>query len=106
LDTFGSIDPTFNIGTGFNNILFDLTILSNGKIVVIGDYNDFNGVSLLRLARLNTDGSYDFTWNVGSGFNAQVFNLSLVSDNKIYVAGNYFQFDGVNANRIIRLLPS
>ena len=61
-----------------------------------------------RIARLNTDGSLDatFTNNVGAGVNSTVQAIAVQADNRIVVAGQFTQANGVTRNRITRLLPT
>ncbi|TAF59292.1 MAG: hypothetical protein EAZ58_13765 [Flavobacterium sp.] len=42
-------------------------------------------------------------FNIGSGFNNHVYALGLQADGKIVVGGIFTRFNGINANRIIRL---
>ena len=43
LNPNGTIDNTFNIGTGFNDHVISLAIQSDGKILVGGDFSDYDG---------------------------------------------------------------
>lgn len=55
-------DSSFNIGTGFNNSVWDIAIQSDGKIIVVGDFTTYNLETVNRIVRLNTDGSRDTTF--------------------------------------------
>ncbi|MBK7242208.1 MAG: delta-60 repeat domain-containing protein [Flavobacteriales bacterium] len=57
LNADGSLDPTFDPGTGFNGSVTDVILLPDGKILVSGFFTDYNGTTVGRLARLNADGS-------------------------------------------------
>jgi uncharacterized delta-60 repeat protein len=109
LNDDGSIDSTFNIGTGFTNIgpdgalVHNVLIQSDGKILVGGDFDAYDGNTANRIIRLNDDGSIDSAFNIGTGFNASVFGVSIQSDGKIIVGGDFTTYDGNTANRIIRL---
>lgn len=64
LNPDGSIDNTFNVGTGFSNPsiasgVFSIKLQSDGKIVVGGSFTEYNGKSTPRIARLRPDGSLD-----------------------------------------------
>jgi uncharacterized delta-60 repeat protein len=103
LNTDGSKDISFNIGTGFNAGVRPISIQSDGKILVGGDFTTFTGATENRLIRLNTDGSKDTSFNIGTGFNAQVRSISIQSDGKIMVGGEFTTFTGATQNRLIRL---
>jgi uncharacterized delta-60 repeat protein len=98
-----SIDNTFNIGTAFNNIVYNIAIQSDGKILVGGNFTTYQGVSAIRIIRLNSDGSRDNTFSIGTSFNDVVEYIKIQSDGKILVVGRFTTYQGVSANRIIRL---
>ncbi|MCX6747831.1 MAG: Ig-like domain-containing protein, partial [Candidatus Nomurabacteria bacterium] len=103
LNTNGSLDATFNPGTGTNNGVHSISFQSNGKLIIGGGYTLYNGVSRRSIARLNTDGSLDNTFNPGSGANNTIFSAPIQSDGKILVAGDFTTFNGLSYNRIARL---
>jgi uncharacterized delta-60 repeat protein len=103
LNTDFSIDDTFVYGTGFNGETIGLVIQSDGKIVVGGAFTSYNGTARNRIVRLNTDGSIDGTFNVGTGFNATVWAITLQSDGKILVGGDFTSYNGTSRDRIVRL---
>jgi uncharacterized delta-60 repeat protein len=120
LNPDGSIDNTFNIGTGFNGGVFSIVIQSDGKILVGGDFADYNGTSAKKIIRLNPDGSRDTSFVIGTGFNTTVYSIAIQSDGKILVVGgfdnyggtyvgyvndNYIWDGGTSAKKIIRLNP-
>jgi len=103
LNSDGSIDDTFNIGTGFNSDVVAITIQSDGKILVGGFFTSYNGTTSNRIIRLNSDGSIDNTFSIGTGFNDGVQVIQLQSDGKILVGGRFTSYNGTTINRIIRL---
>jgi uncharacterized delta-60 repeat protein len=103
LNSDGSIDNTFNIGTGFDSTIITIKVQSDEKILVGGVFTSYNGTSINRIIRLNSDGSIDNTFNIGTGFNSQVMVIQLQSDGKILVGGEFNSYNGTSRNRIIRL---
>jgi len=61
LNSDGSVDTGFtsNMGTGFNGWVYDTHIQDSGKIVCVGSFTSFNGNSVGRICRLNSNGTYD-----------------------------------------------
>ena len=96
-------DLSFKIGTGFNNTVYSFGIQSDGKILVGGAFTTYNGTTSNYIIRLNTDGSKDTSFNIGTGFNNDVFNVKPQSDGKILVGGNFTSYSGITSNGIIRL---
>lgn len=95
-----------NIGSGGNFVwLEDMAIQSDGKIVIVGNFNTWNGTTVGRIVRLNTDGARDttFTTNVGTGSPTIAYAMDIQSDGKILVGGGFTSWSGTNAFRIVRL---
>jgi len=107
LNSDGTVDTTFNVGTGFNSTVFSIAVTNDGSndVYVGGYFTAYNGTSSPRLIRLNSDGSIDSTFNVGTGFNHSVDSITLATDgsNDIYVGGNFINYNGTLVNRIARL---
>jgi uncharacterized delta-60 repeat protein len=103
LATNGSLDSTFNAGSGFDGYVTSLVIQPDGRMVVGGYYTTFNGVSRNRIARLNTDGSLDTSFNPGTGFLGYVSSLALQADGRVVVGGNFSTFNGTARIGIARL---
>jgi uncharacterized delta-60 repeat protein len=77
------------------------------KILLGGAFTSFNGVAANRLIRLNNDGSIDASFNTQiAASSGIVYSLALQSNGSIIVAGSFTKYNGVTANRVVRLLPS
>jgi uncharacterized delta-60 repeat protein len=103
LNDDGSIDNTFNIGTGFNLTVQAITVQSDGKILVGGAFTFFSGISANRIIRLNSDGSVDNTFIYGTGAVGTVAAFRLQSDGKILVGGTFSSYNGSVVSRLMRL---
>lgn len=99
----GTLDTSFNVGSGANDIVETVVLQPDGKIILGGRFTAFNGSSSGRLVRLNTDGSTDFGFSIGVGFDKNVYSIALQSDNKLIVGGAFLNFGGISAKRILRL---
>ncbi|PXY40355.1 calcium-binding protein [Flavobacterium cheongpyeongense] len=99
----GTIDLSFNTATGANGIIDAIVVQSDGKIILGGRFDTFNGIPYSRLIRLNADGSVDNSFSVGIGFDKNVYALDLQSDGKIIVGGSFLNYNGVSKKRILRL---
>jgi uncharacterized delta-60 repeat protein len=94
LNSDGSLDASFSIGSGFNNIVRTIAIQSDGKILVGGDFTQFGNNTINRIARLNSAGSLDSSFSIGTGFNDTVRSIAIQSDGSILVGGNFTSFNG------------
>ncbi|MFN5879901.1 MAG: delta-60 repeat domain-containing protein, partial [Flavobacteriales bacterium] len=103
LNSDGSYDPTFTIGSGFGSLVLATAIQLDGKILVGGQFTTFNGTSQNYIARLNSNGTIDPSFQVGTAFNNYVRAISIQSDGKILIGGDYTTYNGSTTNRIVRL---
>src|SRR5690606_19640809 len=105
----GSIDNTFDIGTGVNGTVSSIVTQPDGKVLVCGNFTEFNGQPQNRIMRLNPDGSLDTSFDVGTGIGNDTnrLTIALQPDGKILVGAPIHVFNGENLNykRIIRLNP-
>jgi uncharacterized delta-60 repeat protein len=101
-----SVDDTFVYGTGFNGDATALAIQSDGKLIVGGNFTQYNGTARNRMVRLNTDGSLDTSFGIGTGFNATVWSVLVQSDGKIVAAGDFATYSGSSRPGVIRLLST
>ncbi len=99
----GSIDVTFDVGSGANGEVKTVAVQSDGKVIIAGDFTSYNGTPRNRIARLNSDGSLDSSFNVGSGANGVVNAVAIQSDGKVLIGGNFTSYNGQGRNRIVRL---
>jgi uncharacterized delta-60 repeat protein len=103
LNTNGSYDDTFNLGSGFNDSVNAIAIQPDGNILVGGNFTSYQDVDRGRFVRLEASGSYDNTFNLGSGFNDSVNAIAIQSDGKILVGGNFTSYQDVDRSRFARL---
>ena len=111
LNSNGIVDATFNVGTGFNSAVSDIILQPDGKIVVGGQFTYFNGISQNYITRLNSNGSHDINFNIGSGVgwnpSVCVEHLALRQNGKIIVEAYASSFNGNNLPfNIFALNPS
>ena len=98
----GQIDDSFEIGTGANDEVKALIKLSDGNLLVGGEFTRINGVARSGLAKLSVDGEIlEFASQVEGG---AIYSFVEQSDGKIIIGGS-FQSVGGNPSlkRIARL---
>ncbi|HSH40232.1 MAG TPA: hypothetical protein VK993_15770 [Chthoniobacterales bacterium] len=123
----GSVDPTFNPGTGAGWVstvgdetqlprIDAVERLSNGKLLITGDFESFDGVEMPGIARLNPDGSLDRTFVSPVARQAEtttpaddlfawspVSKLIAEAGGTILLSGNYAPTSGGPARALVRL---
>ncbi len=99
----GTLDTSFDPGTGANNSVRAIAIQTDGKIIIGGYFTSYNGVTQNRIARLNSDGSLDTSFNSGSGANGSIISIVLQGDGKILIGGGFSLYNGTSTNSLTRL---
>jgi uncharacterized delta-60 repeat protein len=94
LNTDGTVDPTFVVGTGFNSGSFVnvVKILSDGSVLVGGAFTSYNGATLRGLCKLSSLGVLDTAFTSGTrGLNVggEIKDIQVRSSGKILLLGNY-----------------
>lgn len=100
LNSDGTVDNTFNTGTGANGAIHSIVYHPNGKIVVFGAFTSFNGSSHQRICGLDANGNIDNNFDAGSGANGSITRSHLLNDGRIIFSGDFNSYNGVNRNKI------
>jgi uncharacterized delta-60 repeat protein len=96
----GTLDTNFH--PAVNGPVHDVQE-KHGKIYIAGSFTEVNGQSRAGLARLNSDGSLDETFDPGFGANEVLRQIQLTSDGDLLVGPTFDQFDGLPINSMARL---
>ena len=114
LNTNGSLDNTFSSPTpssqynwyngfsGGTNNVYDVRVLSSGKILIVGDFISYSGYACNNVVRLNTNGTIDFTFNSGTGFDGAVKVVKEDSVGNLYFGGDFLRYNGDEAVRLVK----
>ena len=103
LNTDGLVDSSFNTSAGPNNWLYAAAAYSSGKVMIGGGFTNVGGTPINRIARLNSDGSLDTTFDPGSGPTNWVYALAVQDDGKVLIGGAFNTVSGAARNHIARL---
>ena len=100
----GSLDTTFDPGTGADGEITAAVLQPDGRIVVAGRFTSFNGFTHNGICRLNANGSVDQTFGLGNGINnPAALALALQRDGRIIVGGQFSQIDLTQRFNLARL---
>jgi uncharacterized delta-60 repeat protein len=103
----GTLDTGFPpTGSGANGSIYTLAVQSDGKMIIGGAFTTYNGVSRGNIARLNTDGSLDTSFNPGTGGNSYIYagQGGLQPDGKILIVGGFTSYNGTSiSTKIARI---
>lgn len=97
----GTIDPSFSASGIYIN---DAHVYEDGRILIVGNFTKFNGVSKSRIVRLNPDCSIDDSFQ-GSA-NREIFKVLVLNDGSFFMIGDFSQAGGSNRTRIAKFQPN
>lgn len=108
LNSDGSVDTGFDPGAGPDSDVFSMAVQTDGKILIGGTFNTYQGISRNHIARLNANGSLDMSFDPGTGLGGPFLNtvveaIIIQPDGKILIAGGFTSVAGVLRNGIARL---
>jgi uncharacterized delta-60 repeat protein/uncharacterized repeat protein (TIGR01451 family) len=101
----GMLDTTFNPGSGADGFINNLALDSSGRIIAVGGFGSINGSFRSGIARLNTDGSLDSSFDPQFGADQPVLSSVIQPDGQILIAGEFTSYNLTNRNGIARLNP-
>jgi uncharacterized delta-60 repeat protein len=103
LNSDGSLDTSFDSSSGANSTVSTMTLQSDGKVLIAGYFTMYGGVARQNFARLNTNGSLDAGFNIGTGPNSSIREIGVQSSGKIIIGGYFSQYNGVSVSYLARL---
>lgn len=106
----GTVDPTFSLNLKSWGYIENGVLQEDGKLLVFGDFVSANDQPYSDLTRLNTDGTIDNSFNIGSGVDGAwdlngdfIRSVAVQADHKIIAGGYFTSFNKIPANSLIRL---
>ena len=111
LMTDGTLDTSFNPGAGADGVvdaLAETFINGTREIYVGGAFTNINSVSSPAIARLNDNGTVDYSFATGSGADGAVYAIAVYPTNSVYagkvlIGGAFTHYNGTNLNYLARL---
>ena len=104
LNMDGSVDEGFQVGQGFDGAAVrHVLIQQDGKIIVAGQFNTYNGTPRSGIARLNADGSIDSNYDVKTSPTWSINALVRLDNGRLLIGGNFQSVNGNPIGRMARL---
>ncbi len=103
----GAVDSSFNVGSGPDGMVKKLIRLSDGKLLVLGSFQNFAGTARMTAARLQPDGALDpaFTFQPTAA-SWTVEGATPTRDGQILFYGHFANSEFTVLKRIIRVNPN
>ncbi|MGY3088601.1 putative delta-60 repeat protein [Hymenobacter sp. UYAg731] len=100
----GTIDNTFQTGTGPNSSVRSMARDPSGNIIIGGAFTQVNGINRNRLARLTSTGALDVNYGDPAGASSTVNAVALTPGGQAVVGGAFAQYNTVaNTAGLVRL---
>lgn len=110
LNANGSLDSSFAGIASFSNDyddsnwISDMKMTPDGKLLLTGRINSYNGVAVNNIVKIDADGNRDTSFhNICKGFNGTTKQILQQPDGKIIVSGAFSMYNGFTRDRLIRL---
>ncbi|MFO1514188.1 MAG: delta-60 repeat domain-containing protein [Verrucomicrobiota bacterium] len=103
----GTLDLSYDPGTGGGSPggsgkrTLCLYPQPNGQVIVGGDFTTFQGAAHSKIARLNSNGSLDATFNANA--DSTVRDVLVLPNGQIMMCGQFTTVNGTGINRLARL---
>lgn len=101
-----SFDSTFAVWTNLNGVVNSMVIDSNGRIIIIWTFNLYWITSTNRIARLNNNGSLDWTYSIGTWLDNTPNSISLWSNNSVIIWWLFSKYNWTNSRWLVRILST
>jgi uncharacterized delta-60 repeat protein len=101
----GSIDLSFADAMPPGTNIYDLTVDSQGRLLVAGYFFAVGDAPMNGIVRLMPTGEVDPTFDAGGGTNYSVHKVLLQDDGKIVIGGQFVSVDGLPYHGVARLQP-
>jgi uncharacterized delta-60 repeat protein len=119
LDANGGIDPSFNVGYGFQGFsdfmggyisyIRSINQQPDGKLLIGGTFVGYDSIPSNGLVRIMPDGGFDATFNVGSGIagtsndQTRITHIEILPDGRMMLCGNFQSYNGQVSPGIARI---
>ena len=103
LNLDGTVDTSFDPGKGPNGRVNAITLQKDGQILIGGEFDSYNEVSLPHYARLNPNGSVDTHFTVGSGTDGTVNSIVVLPNNQIVIGGGFQNVHNTDMPHVAKL---
>jgi uncharacterized delta-60 repeat protein len=103
LNPDSTIDPSFDANLGTYGSVRTLFIQPDGKILIGGVLQAVGGVARGRVARLNSNGTLDTSFDPGTGADSTVYGVMEDSAGSVYVGGSFLNINGTPRQYVAKL---
>ncbi len=99
----GTPSASFGVGPGTTGQVQTVAVDADGRVLIGGSFEQYDGVDRAEVARLLPNGNLDGSFNSDPGSNGVVHAIAPQSDGKVLVGGDFTAYDHEDAGGLVRL---
>jgi uncharacterized delta-60 repeat protein len=97
-------DTSFSELSISGSVVGDIAVQTDGKILIGGSFGSVNGFDVQNIARVNSNGSLDGSFNTnGGGTNGTISKIVIQNDGKIFIGGAFTTYNSTARTNIAKL---
>ena len=104
LGTNGSVDTAWTPVSGADNTVYAIKLQPDGKALIGGAFTSYDGEMRQSIARLETSGLVDATFNACRGMNGPVYAIALQTNDQVLIGGDFTVYNDTPRANYARLL--
>lgn len=105
LNTNGTMDPTFNPGLGADRQVRSVAVQADAKVLLSGDFEQFDGYVHSCVARLQSNGQRDGGFDAGPSPGDQIRVVAPAPGGKVWIGGSFSFAGGADRSYLALLGP-
>ncbi len=99
----GQVDTSFGSGSGIDTPALSLSGTSDGRMILMGRFSFYNSTPVPRVIMLDHNGNMMPAFNIGEGFNDNVFDCAETLDNGFIFVGVFTRYQQKGRTRVAKL---
>ncbi|MEZ4801041.1 MAG: T9SS type A sorting domain-containing protein, partial [Flavobacteriales bacterium] len=92
-----------NTFRGANGTVTKIIPYTNNRLLLIGSFTSYNGVSRNRIAVIHENGDLDHSFQPGTGFNNVVNDIGVTDEGRIVAVGNFTSYNSSSSSRMVMI---
>lgn len=105
LDSTGALDPTFEVGTGAGGGISSIVCRQDGRVLLGGRFETFNGEDRSNIALLEADGTLSPLFSASAGTYQPIVGLSSLPDGRVLAVGDLSAAAGIGRRCMAMYAP-
>jgi uncharacterized delta-60 repeat protein len=102
--TNGVLDTSFDPGEGMNGTVSGVFVQRDGRILAVGEFTTFQGLSRRALVRMHPNGRSDTAFNLGSGLDYNARVVRELASGRVLAGGSFDDLNGTDSDTLVQVM--